>query len=214
VNDTSMTTRARDSHRTVRADSPSTASLDVHRARLASAGGFSLIETMVGMSILLVVAVGVLPLGVLALRMTENEGHLIARCGEYAQDKLEQLMALPYGDTLTDTRVFPATPTQGSGLSPGGSADPAAPVALYADYLNESGELLDSPDGAPPAGWFYQRVWRVEEVGAADSACPVTASAAQICLKRITVIATVRAPSSGGPVVPRVTVTALKTFPF
>jgi prepilin-type N-terminal cleavage/methylation domain-containing protein len=178
--------------------------------------GFSLVETMVGLLLLLVVAAGVLPLSVFALRITENHGHLMARATEYAQDKLEQLMALSYGDTISDTRVFPAADTGGTGLTAGGSVDPAAPVHLYVDYLNIEGALLASTAGSQPAGWYYQRTWRIEEVGAADALnCPAAASAARICLKRITVTATVRFPSQGGSgVVPRATVTALKTYPF
>jgi prepilin-type N-terminal cleavage/methylation domain-containing protein len=176
--------------------------------------GFSLIETMVGLGILLVVAAGAMPLAILTLTMTENQGHLVARSSEYAQDKLEQLMALSFGDSVTDTRVFPAAATGGTGLRVGGSSNPAAPVFLYVDYLNEAGTLINSPDGAPPAGWFYQRAWQIEEVGAADANCPIAVSAAQICLKRITITATVRRAASGGPVIPRVTVVALKTYPF
>jgi prepilin-type N-terminal cleavage/methylation domain-containing protein len=180
----------------------------------SSENGFSLVETMVAMGILLVVAAGALPLGIMALSITENQGHLAARSAEYAQDKLEQLMSLSFGDTVTDTRVFPAAATGGSGLSVGGSANTAAPVFLYVDYLNDAGALLDSPDGSPPDGWFYQRVWRIEEAGDPDTNCPVAVSAAQICLKRITVTATVKMAASGGPVVPRVTIVALKSYPF
>lgn len=176
--------------------------------------GFSLIETMVGLSILLVVAAGVLPLAVLAFRISENHGHLAARAAEYSQDKLEQLMALSYGDTVTDTRFFPAAATGGTGLAVGGSSDPDAPVAGYVDYISQTGALLPTNGGAAPAGWYYQRVWRVEQVGAADAACPVVVSAAQICLKRITVTARVRYASQGGVTPPRVTVAALKTYPF
>ena len=74
-----------------------------------SAAGFSLLETVFALGILLVVAVGVLPLGVIAVSTTENQGHLMARSTEYAQDKMEQLLALAYGDSTSDTRVFPAT---------------------------------------------------------------------------------------------------------
>ncbi len=165
--------------------------------------GFSLIETMVGLCLLLIVAAGVLPLSVLSLKITENQGHLMSRATEYAQDKLEQLMALSYGDTISDTRVFPASDVGGSGLTPGGSANPAAPVLLYVDYLTFDGALLASANGAPPGGWYYQRTWRVEEV------------AGRTGLKQITVTATVRTPAQGGlGAVPRATVTALKTHPF
>jgi type II secretory pathway pseudopilin PulG len=180
-------------------------------------GGFSLIETMVALCLLLVVTAGVLPLAVYTLRISENHGHLLARTTEYAEDKLEQLMALSYGDLVTDTRVFPAVTTGGTGFAPGGGTNTAAPGAGYVDYLTQEGALLATPaGGGAPANWYYQRVWRVEELGAADTVrCPVSASAAQKCLKRITVTSTVRLPAQGGTgIVPRSTVTALKSYPF
>src|SRR5437764_6334876 len=85
--------------------------------------GLSLIETMFALSILLIVALGILPLGIIATTTTENQGHLMARTTEYAQDKLEQLLALSYGDLTSDTRVFPAG-AGGTGLALGGSSDP------------------------------------------------------------------------------------------
>lgn len=177
--------------------------------------GFSLVETMVALCLLLVVAAGVLPLSVLAFRISENSGHLTSRAAEYAQDKLEQLMALSYGDTISDTRVFPAAGSGGSGLSPGGSGNPAAPVHLYVDYLSIDGVLLPAAQGTQPAGWYFQRLWRVEEIGDVDPACPVAVSPARRCLKRITVTATVRFAAQGGTgVMPLATVTALKTYPF
>jgi type II secretory pathway pseudopilin PulG len=186
------------------------------RAQLSREDGFSLIETMAGLMILFVVAAGVLPLCLMALRISENQGHLTARATEYAQDKLEQLMALAYGDQISDTRVFPASDTGGSGLTPGGSSNPSAPVHLYVDYLDADGALLPSSAGSEPDGWFYKRAWRIQEVGAVDTAaCPVTASAAQRCLKQITVTATVRRAAQGGSgMIPRATVISLKTFPF
>ena len=108
------------------------------------AEGFTLIEVMVALTLLLIAAMGVLPLGVLAVKTTENQGHLMAHTTEYAQDKLEQLMALSWGDSTSDTRVFPATELNGSGLTIGGSADPDSPVELYVDYLDRDGTLLAS----------------------------------------------------------------------
>jgi Prokaryotic N-terminal methylation motif len=179
--------------------------------------GFSLVETMVALCLLLVVTAGVLPLAVLTFRISENHGHLLARATEYSQDKLEQLMALAYGDVVTDTRVFPAVTVGGTGLTPGGSVNTAAPVDGYVDYLTLEGGLLATVvGGGAPADWYYQRVWQVEELGAADAArCPVQASAAQKCLKRITVTTIVRTAAQGGSgITPRSTVTALKTYPF
>jgi len=166
-------------------------------------GGFSLLETTIALGILLIVAAGILPMGILAVTTTENQGHLEARAAEYAQDKLEQLMALRYGNAITDTRVFPAVDAGGSGLTVGGSVDPAAPVDLYVDYLDADGTLLVSVGGAPPAGWFYQRLWQV------------TQPAGTVNLKLITVHAIVATAAAGGSgAVPQATVAALKTSPF
>jgi len=179
--------------------------------------GFSLVETMVALGLLLVVAGGVLPMAVLTFKISENQGHLMARATEYAEDKLEQLMSLSYGDVVTDTRMFPAGATGGTGLTPGGSVNSMSPVDGYVDYLTIDGSLLTSTGGAAPDGWYYQRVWRVEERGAADTVrCPVSVSIAQKCLKQITVTATVRRPAQGGGAgaIPRSTITALKSYPF
>ena len=169
-------------------------------ARVRSSEGFSLLETLIALGLVLVVAAGVLPLGVIAVSTTENQGHLMARSTEYAQDKLEQLLALAWGDTTSDTRVFPATFAGGSGLAVGGSLDPDAPAAAYTDYLDINGNVLPA-NGGVPATWFYQRVW-VVEIPSAN-------------LKRVTVLARVRAAAAGGAgTIPRSTVAALKTFPF
>ncbi len=162
--------------------------------------GFSLLETVFALMILLVVAAGVLPMGVMATKTSENQGHLVARTTEYAQDKMEQLMALAYGDSISDTRVFPTSDTGGSGLTIGGSSDPAAPVNLYVDYLDMNGNLF-AAGGAAPANWYYMRVWQVSQPRAN--------------LKQISVTVTVRTSALGGlGSVPRSTVTALKSAPF
>jgi len=175
--------------------------------------GFSLLETVFALGILAIVAMGILPLGLLAVSTTENQGHLMARTTEYAQDKLEQLMALSFGDSTSDTRVFPGTNAGGTGLTPGGSADTTAPAANYVDYLDINGNVLGGGGGGAPANWFYMRAWRVEEVDPGNTTCPLVAPAK--CLKRITVSATVRVTANGVVgLVPRSTVSALKTYPF
>jgi prepilin-type N-terminal cleavage/methylation domain-containing protein len=127
--------------------------------------GVTLLETVVALSILLIVAMGLLPLGVMAIATTETQGHLVARVTEYSQDKVEQLLSLAYNDSVTDTRARVATPfgttSGGTGLAVGGSADPAAPVALYVDYLDALGTPVDAAGTAEPAAWFYKRVWQI-----------------------------------------------------
>ena len=163
--------------------------------------GFSLLEVMFALSILLIVAVSLVPLGVVATTTTENQGHLDARVTEYAQDKLEQLLALAYSDQLTDTRVFPAAAVGGSGLAIGGNSDPvAAGVDKYVDYLDINGTLLPAPGGTPPGNWYYKRVWQV--------------TIPSPSLKQVTVTATVKSAVGSIGRIPRSTVTSLKTFPF
>ena len=162
--------------------------------------GFSLLETVFALSILMVVALGLLPLGVLATTTTENQGHLMARTTEYAQDKMEQLLALSYGDSTTDTRVFPAPSTGGTGLAIGGSSNPATPVDKYVDYLDVNGSLLASSGGTAPANWYYKRVWSVDSPGTH--------------LKRGTVTAIVKSAVGGTGRIPQASVSSIKTFPF
>ena len=161
--------------------------------------GSSLAETMVATALLLVVVGGLGSMGVVGMMTTENQGHLAARTTEYAQDKMEQLLILAWGDEVGDTRVFPAADTGGTGLKIGGSSNPASPVVGYADYLNKAGTLVAGVAGAAPADWYYKRVWQV--------------STAATNLKQITVTVTVKS-SLGQQRAVTSTVTALKAFPF
>lgn len=158
----------------------------------------TLVETMAALAFLLVLMAGLMSVATVALKITENQGNLAARTTEYAQDKMEQLLGLSWGDTVSDTRVFPAAAGGGTGLAVGGSADPAAATAGYVDYLDLSGNQLAVGAGAP-ANWFYMRVWQVTSPSAN--------------LKQIQVTATVRW-GFGGSFAPVSTVTSLKTWPF
>jgi hypothetical protein len=182
------------------------------RTHLLREDGTTLIEVMISAGILVTLMAGLMSLAGLALTTTENQGHLAARTTEYAQDKMEQLLALSYGDSVSDTTVFPAAVSGGTGLAVGGSADTASPVTKYVDYLDQSGNLCGSasalaatPSCAAPVGttaptnWFYQRVWSVTQ--------PATN------LKQVTVTATV-AKGFGGANKALSVLTVLKTNPF
>ena len=128
--------------------------------RLSSEHGTTLIETMIALCVLLVVMGGLMTISAMSSTTTENNGHLAARTTEDAQDKMEQLLVLAYTDAQTDTTVFPAASVGGTGLSIGGSTNPAAPVAGYVDWLAMDGSWRGG-GVAPPADWFYERVWQV-----------------------------------------------------
>jgi type II secretory pathway pseudopilin PulG len=134
-------------------------------ASVTSERGTTLIETMIALAVLLIAMSGLMTLSGLASRTTENNGHLAARTTEDAQDKMEQLLALRFGDSTSDTTdvmTFPANPVGGTGLSIGGSLNPAAPVAGYVDWLTADGNLLGGGVN-PPQTWFYERVWQVTQ---------------------------------------------------
>ena len=170
--------------------------------RARSASGFSLLETVFALSLLMVVALGLLPLGVIATTTTENQGHLMARTTEYAQDKMEQLLALAFNDVTSDTRLFPATDTGGTGLAIGGSAVAASPVAKYVDYLDVNGSLMASSGTTAPTDWYYKRVWSVAYVSGSTT------------MKEITVTATTRSAVGSTGRTPTATVSSVKTYPF
>ncbi len=167
-------------------------------AKLSSERGTTLIETAIASAILLVAMVGLLSMTALATMYTENHGHLEARTTEYAQDKMEQLLALAYSDQLSDTTVFPAATSGGTGLAVGGGTNVDAPVAGYVDWIAGDGTLLGGGT-AVPATWFYKRVWQVT--------LPSTG------LKQVTVVTTVRS-AIGGEMIPKSTVVTLKTSQF
>jgi len=169
--------------------------------------GTSILEVLIASAILVTLMAGLLSLVGLAISTTENQGHLAARTTEYAQDKMEQLMALTYNDSTSDTRTFPAAGSGGTGLAVGGSSNTNAPVALYVDYLDDSGNLCGTTGAAcvapvgttPPTGWFYQRCWQVTLVSTN--------------LKQVTVTATI-ARGFGGAMKASSTLTVLKANPF
>jgi pilin/secretion family protein with methylation motif len=166
--------------------------------RWRSEAGVTLIETTIAAAILLVGMLGLLSMGALATVLTENHGHLEARTTEYAQDKMEQLLALAYTDAASNTVVFPAAAAGGTGLAVGGSTDTSAPVNGYVDWLGTDGGLLGGGTTAP-TGWQFQRVWQITT--------PSTG------IKQITVVSRVRV-SVGNALTPKSTVVAIKSSQF
>jgi Tfp pilus assembly protein PilV len=164
--------------------------------------GVMLLEVMIALSLLIIIAVGLMGMSLTAIATTENQGHLAARTAEYAQDKMEQLMALSYSDTASDTSVFPAATTGGTGLTVGGSSTVSSTVTGYLDYLDINGNPLTFTGTTAPSGWYYIRVWKVSTPAGTSN------------LKQITV--TVQTRSDVGPTgaLPSSTVVCLKSSPF
>jgi prepilin-type N-terminal cleavage/methylation domain-containing protein len=159
--------------------------------------GMTLLETMVALALLLVVASGIMSLAGVAMSTTENQGHLASRTAEYAQDKMEQLLALNYLDQCTDTTVFPAVIScgVGQGLKVGGGLNPNGPILGYSDYVDTSGNPV-----AAGANWQYVRVWQITQ------AAPN--------LIHIAVLTQVRNGVGQVAVLPQTTVVCLKSNPF
>lgn len=128
--------------------------------RLRRESGTTLIETMIAAAVLVV---GLLALvGTLAVAVSDNwnRGDRATRTTEYAEDKLEQLLALSFTDTTTNTAVYPPTTTGGTGLSTGGGVTPGSPVTGYVDYLDNTGTQRTTATNAA-----YIRQWGVSVNG-------------------------------------------------
>jgi hypothetical protein len=166
--------------------------------RAANDRGITLIETAIACALLVTTMAGLASMTAVATMHTENQGHLAARTTEYAQDKMEQLLALAYPDAVSNTVVFPAATSGGTGLALGGSSNPSAPAAGYVDWLGVDGSLLGGGTTAP-AAWFYERVWQI--------------SAPASGIKQITVTVQVRS-SIGGQLKPQATLVAVKAWQF
>jgi prepilin-type N-terminal cleavage/methylation domain-containing protein len=198
-------------------------------AHRRSQSGMTLIEVVIALTILLIVAAGIMTVAVVGTTTTENQGHLAARAAEYAQDKMEQLIGLAFCDggdgtaaTGTDTTQFPAASTGGTGLAPGGSFDTTAPVTTpgtgFVDYLDVNGNpLAPGVGGAAPDGWYYIRVWQILTPNCTPPASYCTPPPPASCtVKQITVTAGVRynIGSNGTGATAQATLTTLKTYPF
>ena len=181
----------------------------LNRNKLKQQAGVSLIETMIALTILMIVSLGLLSMAMISMSTTENQGHLAARTTEYAQDKMEQLLGLSFTDgsltSGTDTTAIDTANntytlgTGGTGLVAGGSLNTAAPASGYVDYLDANGNPLGG-GATQPANTFYIRVWQITD----------TSSTLKTISVKVAAVSGVNSTNAA----PNSTLTALKSNPF
>jgi len=136
-------------------------------ARASGQSGFTLIETLLAVSMLTIAVVSVANVMTLVAR-TSQGGAATGLAVVLATQKLEQLRALTWGfdaagiaasDLSTNVSVSPEQPTGGTGLS---SSPPDAlrrNVNGFCDFLDARGVVLTG--GILPAGTIYVRRWSI-----------------------------------------------------
>jgi prepilin-type N-terminal cleavage/methylation domain-containing protein len=135
---------------------------------LASAAGFSLLELLVAMAILIVALMGLAKLSATATRAnTTSRTTTITTL--LAAQKMEQLRALTWGfdatgnplsDTSTDIAVLPPRANQGVGLSPSPGTALGEDTLGYCDFLDGAGRSLGGGASAPNGAIFTRR-WSI-----------------------------------------------------
>lgn len=126
--------------------------------------GFSLIETTVATGLLAVALIGLAQL--LAIGVENNAAARRRTIAVIlAEQKMEQLRALKWHDTTTDTTLAHEPATGGTGLSPSPEGTLQRNSNGYVDYLDARGVQLGGGI-VQPAGTAYVRRWSIEPLPA------------------------------------------------
>jgi prepilin-type N-terminal cleavage/methylation domain-containing protein len=126
------------------------------KSHVKGEGGFTLVESMIAMFILLVGLLGlaqVLTFGVIASKAYGRDAGLATAA---ARSKMEELMGLQFTDSTTNLTTNPPFSAGGTGLTEGGSIYPATSVNGYSDQLDSAGRRTGTPTAAE-----YLRQWRI-----------------------------------------------------
>jgi Tfp pilus assembly protein PilV len=118
--------------------------------------GISLLETLFAAAVMLVGIAGVMALFTVAAMKNVSQGSQTTRCTDYAQDKMEQLMALSFSDTTSNTTQVPTAPTGGPGLAVGSS-----PTVGYFDYVTEGTGTGAAIYPTVQTSSAYKRQWTI-----------------------------------------------------
>jgi type II secretory pathway pseudopilin PulG len=114
-----------------------------------------LVEVLVAMIILVTGMMALMSAFTMGVAANKKQGEIATRTTIYAVSKMEELMALHFSDTSTNTTVSPVSPTGGTGLSDGGGVVRGAPAQRYVDYLSADGVRVSA------ATAFYTRQWQI-----------------------------------------------------
>jgi len=126
--------------------------------------GFSLIECMIAMLILVFALVALAQLMALAIVVNKNQGRDGTKATGFAHDKMEELTGLAFVDTTSNVTVNPVNgvyPATGKGLLVGGNLPPTAPAANYSDTLDQFGARTTTA-----ANIAFTRQWQITNVNA------------------------------------------------
>jgi hypothetical protein len=97
-----------------------------------------------------------------------------------AEQKMEQLRALKWSDTTTDTTLAREPATGGTGLSPSPEGTLQKNTNGYVDYLDSGGVQLGGGP-AQPDGTAYIRRWSIEPL----PAYPIKTLVIQVVVMRV-----------------------------
>jgi len=160
--------------------------------------GVTIVETLIAILILTIGVLGTMSL--LALAGTQNWNQDRAtRVTEYAADKMEQLLALNFGDAASNTTVYPTGSSGGTGLGGSmagsttvGGVTAGSSVSQYVDYVDSVGSVQSTSTNAN-----YIRQWSISTNALGD-------------LKTITVVTRALILSANGPAAPSTTLVSRK----
>ena len=131
--------------------------------------GFSFIEVMIAMMLIMIVALGVGGLFGISIRATHAARNQTST-STLAEQKMEQLRSLSWGfdlqgqglpvsDTTTNLALYPHRAT-GSGLNPSPSGTLNENTAGYVDFLDAQGNWIGTGTTAPANAMFVRR-WAI-----------------------------------------------------
>ncbi len=139
--------------------------LFANRKRRIGERGFTLLEMVIASMVLMVGIVGVMSLLGVAVARTAGTSDQATRTAEYAQDKMEQLMALEFLDAQSDVTQYPTVSTGGTGLTAGGSVTTI--TTGFVDYGPDSNGKFYTSNTATQIGTaYYTRQWSIVDTSA------------------------------------------------